>query len=374
MSLFSHYILTLTNRCNQMCKYCYEQELTELFNGDMSDSVLHSSAEKIVEATCETPVVVDFFGGEPLLRFDLIQKFVEIVAEKHLPNHVSYTITTNGTLLDNLTLGWLSNHKFSIIIALDGPQNIHDKNRVACDGNGTWYQVISNIRRLRHFAIPWSVIATLTRNGLSPSEVCRYFFNLKIPKVTLHNVFNTSSTSFMWRDEDKQKIEEEVQKLGILYENYLLNDLGPWTIVQPVIEMIYRYITGNKKTMGCTGGLKSIVVSPNGAIYPCQRLIGYSPLTLGNIEKQIWTIDKTKLWKQITEMNSWCARCNVHQMCSNSCFYKAIYVSQEDFTPYKVACYWYKTLAYEAQRIADKLFKLNHPMARLMMKKEEAVA
>jgi uncharacterized protein len=150
-------ILGLTENCNLRCKYCifsgnYEEMRTHTFKRMEKETAL-KSIQKYIDyieewkgyAPDKQPVI-SFYGGEPLLRFDLIQEVVSYV--KQTGFKTMFSMTTNGTLLTDRIIEFLVTHNVMISVSLDGSKEMHDKNRVFANEQGTFDVVYGNIRKL----------------------------------------------------------------------------------------------------------------------------------------------------------------------------------------------------------------------------------
>jgi len=149
--------LNVTEDCNFRCKYCvysnnykYTRHHSDRY---MYFSIAKKSIDHFFSLTKEglryNPLrvpAVGFYGGEPLLNFDLIKECVEYIEDKYKMYHTHYVLTTNGSLLDEEKANWLMQYDFSISISLDGPEDEHDRLRVYRSGHGTFQDIMSNIK------------------------------------------------------------------------------------------------------------------------------------------------------------------------------------------------------------------------------------
>jgi len=149
----SHAIISLTENCNMRCKYCgYHNE--RYINGnqlkDIDKDTLQKTLDFIIAHSVDSyDTTVSFFGGEPLLRFDLIKSAIEYLETRNHRGHkYDYRITTNGTLLDLSVIDYLKNKDVKCTISLDGPVFIHDRYRVFEKGGPTYDTVIKNIKKI----------------------------------------------------------------------------------------------------------------------------------------------------------------------------------------------------------------------------------
>ncbi|MCI9174751.1 MAG: radical SAM protein [Lachnospiraceae bacterium] len=152
----SKILLQLTQRCNLRCLYCvYSEEKNFGTRSHSNKDMSYETAKKAIDFYMEHSVdceekVIGFYGGEPLLKFDLIKKMIEYCNKTFRGNSIVYTITTNGTLLTDEIMDFLIRNHVYITISLDGPKAIHDKNRKLIDESGSYDIVIKNLEKLKH--------------------------------------------------------------------------------------------------------------------------------------------------------------------------------------------------------------------------------
>lgn len=151
-------ILNVTENCNLRCKYCVFSGIYEGFRSHsfkrMSFDIAKNSVDRFIdhansltEKSFSQSPVISFYGGEPLLEFDLVKKVVEYVKSKGF--NTLFNITTNGTLLNDEIIKFLVTNNFMISVSLDGSKELHDKNRVFANGSGSYDVVYNNIMKLK---------------------------------------------------------------------------------------------------------------------------------------------------------------------------------------------------------------------------------
>ena len=150
-------ILELTARCNHRCKYCpfsgrytHKRQHEER---DMTLDIAKKSVEYFIARTNtnkkEMKPAITFYGGEPLLRFDLIKEIVELTKRSGVSNEYRFSLTTNGTLLTDEVIKYFVENDISILVSLDGPKKIHDLYRVFSNGQGTFDAIQKNLKRIK---------------------------------------------------------------------------------------------------------------------------------------------------------------------------------------------------------------------------------
>lgn len=152
----SKILLQLTQRCNLRCRYCvYSEEKNFGTRSHSNKDMSYETAKKAIDFYMEHSVdceekAIGFYGGEPLLQFDLIKKIIAYCNDVFRGHKIIYSITTNGTLLTDEVIDFLVENQVYITVSLDGPKEIHDKNRRFANDTGSYNTVIKNLEKLKH--------------------------------------------------------------------------------------------------------------------------------------------------------------------------------------------------------------------------------
>ncbi|MFZ0497278.1 MAG: radical SAM protein [Methylocella sp.] len=181
--MLSRLTINSTQTCNLGCKYCYA------LGGEYGGSAIRIKPEvavnKLREAAREHGVIklVQFIGGEPLLNLPALAAVADevgvLVQERILSNRPSLSAVTNLTVLSRDHIALFTKHGFSLLVSIDGPEEIHDELRPVKGGRGSHSRVMSNIQVLRHEKIPFDIECTYTyrhlESGISITDLLRYF-------------------------------------------------------------------------------------------------------------------------------------------------------------------------------------------------------
>lgn len=223
--------LCVTEDCNLACKYCYFSDSYEYsrkpthrkMNFETAKSSLDYFISLLKESKKYNPKkepAIGFYGGEPLLNFDLIKKCVNYISDTYSDIDLFYTITTNGTLLDEKKADFLMLHNFAIAVSLDGPQSEHDRNRVYSHGEGTYQDVICNVNRIMSSGYP-RIRSVAVFDWKSDLFCLQDFFNTEsIPKlvnITMPNPENGCKYYNQFSREDLIKFTEMEKRAFELY-------------------------------------------------------------------------------------------------------------------------------------------------------------
>jgi uncharacterized protein len=309
--------LSLTHRCNLACRYCYSGKA---FKKDMSIA----TARKIVDFAMDiTPpgqrIEFGFFGGEPLLKFDLIKEVTNYIRKKERETRrpVSLSITTNGTLLTQSILDFFKEEKANLCISIDGPAHIHDLNRCYHDGRGSFEEVVRALRLAVERLDPLQVNAVYGPDTLdSLLESVSFFSQLGVSVIHL----NPNICAF-WGEDACSKLQDIYMQIGDHYiQSY---QRGQEIAVNLIDSKVILFLKGGH-TPGdrCGMGETEWGFAPSGNIYPCERFIGQDDdlaLCLGNIHTGLDVTRQCSVLKQRGNRNKECTTCALSKYCMNWC-------------------------------------------------------
>jgi len=283
------------------------------------------TAEKVVSfimanASTEEENRIGFFGGEPLLEFDLMKKIVALI--KNHPRYqeikVRFKVTSNGTIFTDEMVEFFLEHNFSYCISCDGDRQTHDAFRRFKDGTGSSETVSATIRKAVELLPAPQVNTVLSLDTLQYlPETIRYLMGhgLKLMYV------NTDYTA-NWSQQEVVILESVLDEIAKIYiESYRQNDPVFISVVDEKISVILRggYSPGEK----CHMGMKEMAITPEGNIFPCERIVydgaSDSTLCIGNVDSGI---DISRLSCHMMdggETNSECVNCSIRDYCVHWC-------------------------------------------------------
>lgn len=349
---FKQLIFEMTSQCNFRCKYCCYSECYELTHGYTNDYLDFDTAQKaldyyvknylkVVKRNPLAEMFISFYGGEPLLNFELVKEIITYMETEYSQYKCAYNMTTNGLLLDEKTADYLVGKDVAILVSLDGPANEQNRNRVDYAGNGTFDRVMKNIndfRRKYPDYIKFSISACY--DWKTDIKAVERFFEeegLTISKFSPIDPCNTTYYSqFTQEDLDRYNdginyLKEKICDLSLKGE--LNNDRFVFqTLGVGYLEFAYHTMIGDSKnsiipfTGTCIPGEK-LYVMPDGSFHVCEKINpNYS---IGNTEKGL---DFNKIADMINSYNQniskHCVNCDINKLCSN-CFVK--FATTEDF-------------------------------------------
>lgn len=341
ISNISQICLEVTQSCNLRCSYC-------IYSGNYKDFRNHSQLKmdfkiaknsldyffSLITSSKRTKkfgnIFIGFFGGEPLLAFDLIERCVEyvkkVIFKKHyIKDRIYFHITTNGTLIKDKIERFLVDNDFLIALSLDGPQEEHDKNRLFPGGKGSFYKLWNNIERLKKLYPEYfgkNIFFTVTLNYNHDLEKMDKFFkellseNTKKIRVTTVRERGFIAPYFMWRKEDFVNFKE------MYYNKVLMNEpLTPFmhAFFTPYYEpLIKKSFTANVKefyyTSACTPDSFRLFVSADGKFHICERINQFFPI--GSHEDGIQFEKVKNILKNYALLLKKCKYCIAKHFCS----------------------------------------------------------
>jgi uncharacterized protein len=309
--------LSLTHRCNLACTYCY---CGKPRNDDMSLETARKVVDFVVDLTPRGQVIdFGFFGGEPLLRFDLLRDVAHYIGERsrETEHPVRLNVTTNGTLLNDAVVQFLDSERVYLCVSIDGPPPVHDLHRRYRDGRGSFSDVITNLRRAlwQLGGVQVNAVYGPDTVGLLP-ETVRFFVELKVPVIHL-NIDICAS----WTDVTGEQLQETYMAVADQYISAF--ESGREVGVNLIDSKIVLFLKdGYSAEDRCGMGETEWGFAPSGNIYPCERFIGEdnnSSLCLGNVHVGLDSVRRCAVLEIRGNRNEECVSCRVRQFCMNWC-------------------------------------------------------
>ncbi len=270
----SNLILQVTQRCNFRCRYCLFANSNESSRTHTQKSMAFDIAKKSIDllsSNCadSRDLTISFYGGEPLLNFDLIKKAVEYSKSVIYNKELGYSMTTNFYIATDEMIDFLADNQFELLISLDGPEKTHNQHRrLSINGEGTYRTVIENVNKLQkrhteyfHSHVQFNPVVFYDEN---PIEILDYFKNvLKVPEsaINLHYVDNTGLHIAF--DPIDLTIEETAQEI---MDSTMIRSMKKALNRKDNISAQY-YLNGS-----CVPGSEKLFVSVDGDFYPCEKV------------------------------------------------------------------------------------------------------
>jgi len=335
-------ILHLTSACNMSCTYCFESEA----KGSMSEKDMYHIIDRAIDSAYfqnikenkkgnKSHLSVSFFGGEPLLEFDLMKKGVAY-ALQNKPNdmNITFGVTTNGTLLTKEKVDFMASHNFSMILSIDGDKDAHDSNRIYKNMRGTYDDIVKYVPYLLKTMVGHNGISRVTarpsytnKTGEQLFDIVKHLYSLGFTSIAPIPVIDATKLGERLDWENSWKAIEQAH-WNIAEWWYDINfNKGGYVDVKFIRDFGRDFMSrySPTKSMACGTGLAYQAYGADGYIYPCHRWVNdidkldfrMAKITDEYISKE----SAKKFWinrKDFTSELS-CNHCPIEDICSKGC-------------------------------------------------------
>ncbi len=298
--------LHIAHTCNLNCSYCFASQ--GKYHGEravMSFEVGKQALDFLVEnSKGRRNLEVDFFGGEPLLNFEVVKQLVEYARsiEKEKGKNFRFTLTTNGMLIDDDVIDFANREMSNVVLSLDGRKEIHDRFRVDYAGKGSWEQIVPKFQKLVEARghKNYYMRGTFTHANPDFLKDIETMLDLGFTELSMEPVVCAPDDPSALTEEDFSVVTEQYEKLAeLMLKRH--REGKPFTFYHYMIDLkggpcIY------KRVSGCGSGTEYMAVTPWGDLYPCHQFVGEEEYKLGNV------------WDGVTNVNAQdeFAACNVY--------------------------------------------------------------
>ena len=296
----------IAHTCNLNCSYCFASQ--GKYHGDramMSFEVGKRALDFLIENSgTRRNLEVDFFGGEPLMNFDVVKKLVEYARsiEKQHNKNFRFTLTTNGMLIDDDVIDFANREMSNVVLSLDGRKEVHDRYRVDYASQGSWERIVPKFQKLveARGGKNYYMRGTFTHQNPDFLEDIKVMLDLGFNELSMEPVVCAKGDPSELTPEDIEVVKKQYEDLA---ELMLKKDKEgkPFTFYHYMIDL-----TGGpciyKRISGCGSGTEYMAVTPWGDLYPCHQFVGEEKFKLGDI------------WQGVTnkETQGEFAACNVY--------------------------------------------------------------
>ncbi len=350
--------LVLNNDCNLKCSYCFANKgLYDNPHKQMQFDTAKKSIDMLIESAKKNKfnkISIAFFGGEPLLSFDLIKKCVYYV--ENLKDNIicEYKITTNATLFNMHIIKFMEKYKFNVMISVDGTKNIHDFYRKYKNDKGSYNDVVNSITMFKEKKLLNARITITDINPLIHSYIDN-ILQLGFERITFAVDYDISYKAF----------NQFCNSLNILINKYY-NDIvnGKYYDITNFSSIILMLALHTKKFAFCNAGLSYLTISADGKIYRCPRFIGNSTYSIGMLNERKKIIENIKSFKinlksSSIERNKECNKCVYAYICGGMCYHHAVIKGTNEFDNIHTECYQKKLIYDNLIRLICKLSKID---------------
>ena len=307
--------LEVNQICNLRCNYCYLGEKT---NENMLEQKAYKGLEIAflnVEKHKDRRLWVDFVGGEALLSFNLLKTLVEYIEWRAKKNKVmvSYSITTNGSIMNDEILTWLIKNKIHLKLSIDGSAKTHDKNRKTNDGTGSYELIMKNIPYFREYEDQSKQFIqaahVVTRNNYWEAfEAVKHL----VEDLKFRVVDSSIDVLHRWSTKDLDCLANEWEKIACFYIRR--KNEGKEFLWGPILDF-QKYGQREKELGYCGVGLIQIYVKVDGRIFGCAANLETSGC-LGDVDRGL-SVALIKKYRELTLNEGMCLKCKVRENCQS---------------------------------------------------------
>ena len=335
--------LHVAHTCNLNCAYCFASQ--GKYHGEravMSFEVGKQALDFLIaNSGSRRNLEVDFFGGEPLMNFQVVKDLVAYARsiEKEHNKNFRFTLTTNGLLIDEDVIDFANREMSNVVLSLDGRKEIHDRYRVDYAGNGSWERIVPKFQKLvaARGGKNYYMRGTFTHANPDFLKDIQQMLDLGFTELSMEPVVCAPGDPSALTEEDFPVVCEQYEKLA---ELMLRRDKEgkPFTFYHYMLDLsggpcIYKRISG------CGSGTEYMAVTPWGDLYPCHQFVGDEKFKLGNI----WDgVTNTERRAEFAACNVYahpeCRDCWARLYCSGGCAANAYHATGAITGIYEYGC------------------------------------
>ncbi len=316
--------LHIAHDCNLACKYCFAQEgeyhgrraLMSFEVGKKAlDFLVHHSGSRV-------NLEVDFFGGEPLMNWQVVKDLVSYGRSLEEPYHkrFRFTLTTNGVLLNDEVLEFVNKEMANVVLSIDGRKEVHDLMRPFRGGQGSYEGIVPKFQKAAESRgqMNYYVRGTFTRNNLDFSRDVMHLADLGFKQISVEPVVAAPEDDYALRQEDVPELLAEYDKLAVELLNRKKQGKGV-NFFHFMIDLEGGPCVA-KRLSGCGSGTEYLAVTPWGDLYPCHQFVGKEEFLMGNVDEGI---TNTAIRDEFKTCNVYakekCRDCFAKFYCSGGC-------------------------------------------------------
>lgn len=335
--------LHVSHTCNLNCAYCFAGQ--GKFHGEravMSFETGKRALDFLIENSgTRRNLEVDFFGGEPLMNWDVVKQLVAYArsVEKEKGKNFRFTLTTNGMLIDDDVIDFANREMSNVVLSLDGRKEIHDRLRVDYAGRGSYERIVPLFQKLvkargnEHYYMR----GTFTHANPDFTKDIFHMAELGFTELSMEPVVCSPDDPAALTPEDIEIVKQEYEKLAV-WMLQRRKEGHPITFYHYMLDLtegpcIYKRISG------CGSGTEYMAVTPWGDLYPCHQFVGEEAYRLGDI----WNgVTNDPLREEFRACNAYareeCADCWGRLYCSGGCAANAYHATGTIRGVYRPGC------------------------------------
>ena len=335
--------LHIAHDCNLACRYCFAEEGE--YHGRralMSFEVGKKALDFLIENSgSRRNLEVDFFGGEPLLNWQVVKDLVAYGREQEKLHNKNFrfTLTTNGVLLNDEVQEFVNREMANVVLSIDGRKKVHDYMRPFRNGKGSYDLILPKFRKLADSRNQekYYVRGTFTGKNKDFSKDVLHLADLGFKQISVEPVVGTEDEDYALRKEELPELFAEYDRLAAeMVRRYRTEK--EFTFFHFMLDL-----TGGpcvaKRLSGCGSGTEYLAVTPWGDLYPCHQFVGEEKYLMGNVDEGITKSDIREEFKKCNVYSKEkCRNCFAKFYCSGGCAANAYKFHGSINEAYEISC------------------------------------
>lgn len=335
--------LHIAHDCNLACKYCFAEEgeyhgRKELMSFEVGkkaiDFLIKNSGNR-------RNLEVDFFGGEPLMNFEVVKEIVHYGRSLEEKNHKKFrfTLTTNGVLLNDDVIEFANREMSNVVLSLDGRKDVNDNMRPFRNGKGSYdlivpkYQKFVTLRNEKDYFVR----GTFTRENIDFTKDVIEFANLGFKQLSIEPVVGLEDEEYSLRVEDLDQIKDEYDLLALEYIKRK-KEGNDFNFFHFMIDLEQGPCVA-KRLSGCGSGTEYLAVTPWGDFYPCHQFVGNELFLMGNVKDGVLNKEVQDKFKDLNIYSKpICKDCFAKFYCSGGCAANSYKFTETLNNVYEIGC------------------------------------
>lgn len=339
--------LHVAHTCNLNCSYCFASQ--GKYHGERALMSLETGKRAIVflieNSGYHKNLDIDFFGGEPLMNWDVCKELVKYgrEQEKIHGKNIRFTLTTNGVLLNDEVTEFCNKEMHNVVLSLDGRKEVNDRFRVDMAGNGSYDRIVPNFQKFveKRGSKSYYMRGTFTHHNTDFVNDIKHMLDLGFTELSMEPVVTDPSSPSALTEEDLPVLFEQYEELArLMVKRY--NEGKPFTFYHYMLDLtcgpcIY------KRVAGCGSGTEYLAVTPWGDLYPCHQFVGDPNYKMGDIYTGV-TATETR--DKFASCNAYsrpeCNDCWAKLYCSGGCAANSYHATGDIQGVYEYGCKLFK--------------------------------
>ena len=341
--------LHIAHDCNLRCEYCFAstgdfgkgRKLMDFDTGKRAiDFLLENSGDR-------TNLELDFFGGEPLMNFDVVRQIVEYARsrEQEYGKRFRFTITTNGVLIDKDKIEFINREMSNVVLSIDGRKKVNDRMRKHRNGSGSYDTIVERYVELckaRDFQ-DYYVRGTFTGYNLDFAKDVMHLYDLGFDQISVEPAVTEATLPYAITEKDLPTVFAEYEKLTLellkLERKRAETGEGKYLNFFHFMLDLEQGPCAIKRLRGCGCGNEYVAVTPDGDIYPCHQFVGLEDWKMGNLFDKSFDLQRKEYFAKANIYTKQdCSTCWAKFYCSGGCNANNLIYAGDVLKPHKLAC------------------------------------